>query len=666
MDSASSFRENQKGLVERFYLYHDIIAFKKGENNEMLADFAIRCLEAIAQAYLNKDLDEAWIKQIGEKLNQCSVKTDDLFRIKTIFFDTFGLLCTEKQENLDETRHSQEIILSLRNSDRPLSRYGLGAYLTYIPSAIYKFPGAVYGLPWTLSAFFYDYFIDGNHSWKEIKYYLDFKAILNAFEEKGTPLHQIKDDLFKVDAPMGELENGTREVIELILEKLTDMNQSIREKYQKFILKIREVLRSDAFKEEAAKYHRKEPCSPYAEILIKICNYRFMEVHIYTFCEQLVTMITQKGLEELSKANPKKYLSYLENHPLDLPLNVQFEAVHAAPQVYKAPHLHLLWNLVQCLFGNHDPQRGGNIPYVLFDFEMKQNDGGIKNVRVVRTGTPTNQFFGSVEVNPEFEVFVADNKKVLFIRLEDEQKRPLNIGDESIRNTAFKEFSLKYPENFFLTILAHDTDFYHQRNAFDDPDEQTPLYKTANDFKNAFLEEMLSDEKVGYYFPVDWKTDEEFVKRLSRLWDEIHDDVFEKKVVLFKQDRCNFIMAYHMRLLLELAKKTGADILICCCKDSIDRANILNSLLLLFILILFQKDQSIEHLRILKVFIHAATMIVKKREMNERKERLLSFLELISSQLIKNRLRKRKEEIGLAGDDIKIKKISNQTIDERT
>jgi len=121
-------------------------------------------------------------------------------------------------------------------------------------------------------------------------------------------------------------------------------------------------------------------------------------------------------------------------------------------------------------------------------------------------------------------------------------------------------------------------------------------------------------------------------------------------------------MGVHIRLVLELLKKTCACFLICCCKDSIDRGNILNTLVCLLILILLEKENSQERLRILKVFIHAATMIVKKREMNGRKTRFLSFLDLMANPFVIQRLKKRKEQIGIMGDDIFIQKLSGQTL----
>lgn len=644
MEYSSSIGDSREELIKRFICQYSLLENENEiEKREELAALVDISLEQIKDSFQENRLDPL-LSKIEELLSQSQSANQEIERIKKIYHDFIR--------------------------QKPLAGYGLYNGLCSTAYSIYStaccIPSVVYHLPWTVGGICYDSVIDGNHPWKKKKYLLNLKVILNNFSNEGLPLLDIKKRLYEIEGPFTEPEEKTREVIDLLLQADQEIDldtYDIRANYENFILKLREVIQLPSFQEELVKRAHNEPHLQCVDIIQKICHYRFSEVHLYSFCEQLVRLILEKGYEELLKTYPEKYKDFEVEDKLDLPLEIQFDAVHAAPQAYKAPHVSLLLGTIQPLFGSHDPQLSSNMPYVLYDFQMKnQENEELQTIRVLRTGTPTNHYSNKidVEINPEFETFLIDNK-FLFIRLEDEQKRM--IGDESIRNTAFKKFREQHPENFFLCILANDTDFYHQQGEFDDKSEITPCFLTIDEFKAAFLNEMLSEDKVGYFFPPEWKQDSQFVERLSLLMDEVQYDFFDQKEVLFKEDRCHFIMALHMRIPLELQRKTGANYLACCCKDSIDRANILSALLQYYILILLKKEGSPEHIRIFKVFIHAAAMIVKKREMNGRKARFLSFFQLLQNPQIIERLRQRKEEIGIAGDDIYVKKLSNQSID---
>lgn len=236
--------------------------------------------------------------------------------------------------------------------------------------------------------------------------------------------------------------------------------------------------------------------------------------------------------------------------------------------------------------------------------------------------------------------------RIFFASLQDDCKRL--IGTEDTRNDTLKELAVKYPNNFFFVIMAQDSPFYYQNGIY--AAKETP----AKVFKEEFLKQLLG-EKTGYYFPPEWIQDPQFKETLSQFLDELHHDLFVDEKELDHQQRCCFIEILHIRLAIHLLSKVNADKMIFCCKDSIDRAGKCNALLLYFILIILNKEKSPEHLKMMMVYIHAATVIVKQKEMNERKTRLLWALECLQKKKVRERLKARKDSYGISGSDILVR-----------
>jgi hypothetical protein len=356
-----------------------------------------------------------------------------------------------------------------------------------------------------------------------------------------------------------------------------------------------------------------------------------------------VETFIKEGFDELIKKEPNAK-QYQNIHPLDLPLAFQFECIRAAPQNNKAPRIDLFLNAIEGGTGRFfDPQAKSNMPYTLYDFTLEG-----RTIRVMRFGTPTNQnYCGEAKINPEFKHFLH-KKKVLYIRLEDEQKN--YIVNEWIRNEALKELNEEYPENFFLSIFSLDNSFFYQKDEYADNSLGTSPFETVEAYKESFMKAILGK---GFYFNPTWSNETSFNDKLENIWDEVHEIFFDKKYPLNQVERGHFVIAYYVLTTFYLLRKSQADYFLFGCKDSADRGQMLQAVLLSVLLIFMNKELSTKHLRFLKVVIHAAALIVRKREMNERRDRLISFLEFIfSSEQIRERLRERKEYYGVNGEDI--------------
>jgi hypothetical protein len=526
----------------------------------------------------------------------------------------------------------QPTVLSSQYFDQTLcpSNTDLNTF-TWISSLAYNI---ISFIPTLCISTFCDLFIDGNMPWRQKKFELSLNAIIDAFNEGNIPLATIKQKFLENEDTPTKL--AVLSVIDAILIENSLQNDNPEQQSRNFIDQLRLALELDGDIE-------------YSPFLEKICFYRFTEFHMFPFCNTLINLIVQEGIKASLAITPEKHLEECQKELYQISLKDQLKYIHQAPQSTKAPLSHLYVDLIKggCnIF--FDAQRGSNIPYVLFDFQL--ND---ISIRVLRTGSPTMQrynyqtftYYGDASITKEFETFVenlfSQGLKLLFMGLQDKNER--FAGSEHQRVQALIELHKKFPNTFVLIILAHDSDFYHQRGAFSAVDD-------ANTFKDQFIQEMLS-ETGGFFFP------EKLID--SEVWraimDEVHTDLYLDKLDLSLNERLNFIEIYYTRLTLYLLKKTKVNYLINCCKDSIDRAAIRNALLQYFLLIFYGKEKSGRHLNELYTYLHAGAFLVKKRSLNSRQNRLLDTFKLLESDEIRERIFSRKESIGVQGNELIIK-----------
>lgn len=477
---------------------------------------------------------------------------------------------------------------------------------------------------------FYVCFVDGDKPWKQIKYKLNLTSIASYLQD------HLKTVLIEKNEE-SDTKNAFLETSKILFEDINLPDTLPRTNYRLFIDTLRKALLLNSNN------------NPYQELLEKICIFRYTNFHFFSFCEILINDQMKNGILALNPPN-KDTLLLKQLH--EIPLKDQFCYLHAIPQEEKAPLLDLGIELIRggCNF-NSDAQRRGNIPYVLFDFTLKSID-----IRVLRLSTPTRQRYnyetftyeGKADIIPEFEGFIKglkkENKSLVYCSLQDFVER--SAGSEKARGDAFIHFANMYPGVFHLLILAHDSAFYHQTAPFD-------VINDASIFKKTFLDEMRKKES-GFFFSTHLQDFEAF----AQIFDEVHEDLFCKNTILSLNERLNFIKFYYIRIILFVLVKTKAPFLANVCKDSIDRAQIMNSILHYLLLILFQKQDSPEDLNAFYTYLHVAAFLVKKRAINSRKERLLSLLELLKSEDVKKRLLLRKASIGIEGNSLTILKQS--------
>jgi len=548
--------------------------------------------------------------------------------------------------NVDEYNY-----IELAQNENQLGLYDAFNYISFgCLSTIITFTGVLISIPSNCVSIFKDIFIDDQKSWKQAKYLLSLSAIVKAFENNQSTLQDIRK-IFSENEKT-PIQQKILSIIDLLLNLDHIEIDNSRNTYRQFMTLLREAL---SFNANDIEY------TPFLETL---CLYRFTEHHPFIFCEALIQGMMRKGITaanpstsninqkelksdisvELTDISKKESLATLDK----IPLSVQFSYITAVPQNEKAPHAHLLNNFVKGACNiNFDPQAGNNIPYVLFDFALNN-----KMIRVLRSGTPTIQrtdyqsctLEGKACINPEFICFTesctSNGKHLLYLSLQNNEER--SLASEKARNTALIEHHKQFPNTFFLIILAHDSNFYHQKNS--------PEKMSYENFKEQFITEM---QKTSFFFSEQLAD----FKIFQDLMDEVHHDLYLNCITLTKKERLDFIEFYYARLTLHFLIKSKADYLMNVCKDSIDRAGIRNALLHYLLLIFYQKEKSPVHLNELFIYLHAAPFLIKKRAVNFRQERLLSILQLLESEEIKKRILLRKDELIIQGEGPKIKKI---------
>lgn len=494
----------------------------------------------------------------------------------------------------------------------------------------WQFINTLYYIKTTCSDAFYACFIDGKKEWKQEKYLLSLDAIVKAFEKKDRPLDSYKKTFIANEE--SEFKNILISLIDTLCQN--EENLTPRDRHYRFIELLRNAILNDVADVE------------YSPFLEKISLYHFTEVHLFSLCKSVIDMAIEMGMREVHRNDPSKLQGIFPKELHEIPLKDQFLFIERAPQEIKAPLMNLQFQRLRGACNiKFDAHNQGNIPYALFDFSL-----GTKTIRALRSCTPTIQrkdyesftYQGKATIIPEFENFVRGGMSLLYVSMQNYQER--YIASERERNISFVELNQKYPKTFHLAILAHDSPFYYQQAPFD-------KIVDASLFKTQFMTEMLSQES-GFFFASNLMDENNF----KTLLDEVHHDLYLGKQELTLQERLDFIEMYYTRLTLFLLMKSKAAYMMNVCKHTADRAAIRNSLVHYLLLIIFEKEKSAEHLNDFYALLHSGAFLMEKRAINSRKERLLPILKLLESEEIRNRLRLRKNSIGLVGDDLFIQK----------
>ena len=266
------------------------------------------------------------------------------------------------------------------------------SYLSMLASGIYKtmvyVPNSVYSYTYGRSS----PPTQEGHSKSEIeKFRLGLKEIAKGFENDSISLDSYSKGLKQL-CDLTPLQKMAGDCIDLLQTHSECDDEKIANLYREFLDKLRVALKSEEFCKEIKKL--KEPQNKETKLkerpeidfsaifLLLICKYRFAEVNIHQLSEKMVSSMVSKGLGMPKSCSAQELLR--------LPMDEQMKAVAKAPKEWTSFQWFLNW-VPGALNIFLDPHRWSNMPYKLGDIELKQADGTNKNIRFLRTGTPTMQ-----------------------------------------------------------------------------------------------------------------------------------------------------------------------------------------------------------------------------------------------------------------------------------
>ena len=272
-----------------------------------------------------------------------------------------------------------------------------------------------------------------------------------------------------------------------------------------------------------------------------------------------------------------------------------------------------------------DPWIQGNLPGRLFTIQK-----GKKEVPVLRFACPTRQStISRVEIIDEFRGFLrhrANEKKGgkhLLINLQDRLS-----WRENARSWALEQLqnNQSFSSQLVVLTLPKDTDFYHQKGAFEE------LNKT-DAFIKAFKEQLFDPVSGGFFFPSQWKK-EEILKFADSALSLIHQHIFEGKNTLPRQRREDFIEIFYQLLIVKAVDLFGADSLGFTCKDALDTGAFASGIFYGFLKLLQGDLSSKEDIDFLKFLFYWPALSIRERASDpEQFFRSISMLECLSLAL---------------------------------
>lgn len=428
--------------------------------------------------------------------------------------------------------------------------------------------------------------------------------------------------------PIVEENKWTSDLGKLVGPLFTQLKDlSARDAHTLFLGTLRTALSSKSYQGELAKKNNQEKYDPLVDVVLSLCKGCFEEAYLYSYCEELIKKILSKRAASgvLSDAD------FVEIEAVDQKEKLSVFEVNAKKL---QGHLNI----------NFDPHLQGNIPFVLGIVNIAN-----KAVKLLRMGTPTIEggVWSTAEINPEFKGYVnvlkLENKKHLYISLQNDKKKGSFTGDESGRNGAIKGLAKEFPENFFAVVLAQDSNFYKQV----DSQGKDLGDENANDFKADFFKQLVGIN-TGFYFPDTWKQDPQFKLGLKKLLEDVQEAVYPGKEALTRQEKQDFIEIYYAYLALFLMNYSEADNVNITCKDAIDRAGKLNSLVLQLIMTIQGRAGDKDYQRKHQVLTHAPAFLVKAQAIiGSRRNRLMSAFGKMTEPEVRERIKKENIQVAL-------------------
>lgn len=455
----------------------------------------------------------------------------------------------------------------------------------------------------------------------------------------------------------------TSEDFKKSLEKeITLYNKVKSEEYSEWTKMFREVLKQSEFKYAFERFvnHGPSHASGIALILKQMCDFRFTGMNGVAFIVHLMRQLIPVGLQELARTQREvgflaEFALLKYRKVLEIPLDLQHEAIEGLPEDFKIPYLHLLGQKLQNVADvSWDPHLYGNIPYKFLYLKCQNAKEEEKQVTCIRFATPT----GPDGIAPEFEVFLgntynSNDRRFLFISLQS------SVDSFEVERTK-KIFRLNKKPGVFVVAFPVSGSFYKQENEF----SNNSLYPTFTDFKQACIQKFIAFNKGkveintpgNYLIPSELLASGIFKHNLELCIDQVKEIFFPFTEVLDAADRRIFIRLFNIRFAFFLMSYTKVSMFGFLCNHSADRTGVYNALMLKLLTILFKaKDEiafgedsdAFTFEEMWKALVNGVPLVTAKRAMNERHDELTETLEIFDKAGVQERLLEHKGIFGI-------------------
>lgn len=271
----------------------------------------------------------------------------------------------------------------------------------------------------------------------------------------------------------------------------------------------------------------------------------------------------------------------------------------------------------------------GNYPMHLFEIHVRG-----KGIDVLHIPSPTRQqHVNKVEILDEMRGMLryystgGAPRKHLLINLQERTS-----WKEYARCKAVEELQKNAEFSNSLTVITipKNTDFYTQNSEYLN-------VNTADEFMTAILQQLEMPEECGFYFPPSFKLNE-LVRFAESILPLIHRHFFQKKNVLTRRNREDFIEIFYQFVILKLIDQLQPDSISFTCKDAIDTGAAESACFFAFLKMFssgFDEKIDLDYFRWL---MYAPSLFVRERATDpERLTRALTALERIDMSFKENK-----------------------------
>jgi hypothetical protein len=271
-----------------------------------------------------------------------------------------------------------------------------------------------------------------------------------------------------------------------------------------------------------------------------------------------------------------------------------------------------------------DSQLLQNLPSAIFEMSYPG-----KTLALLKIPSPTQQdYIHEAHITEEFKGFLRclshdkPKREHLLINLQDRTS-----WREFARARALEDLQKKdeFAKQLSVVTLTKDSDFYFQVGAYQDLNH-------TDVFINHLLDHIAS-ENSGYYYPEKVRK-ELFPKFAKTLAHAIHEIFFNKKNVMARSARMDFIELFYLFFELKIIDIVKPDSVSFTCKDSIDIGLPQTVELYLALKLLNDKPLSKEEFDYIKVILFGIPLLVRGRNLfSERFNRMNSALKVIEEAI---------------------------------